>query len=519
MAELDPDIDALMRDPATHGLSSGERVDVIETHGAKVFLAGDRVYKIKKPVDFPYMDFSSFDKREAACEREMELNRPAAPSLYLGLSRITRAAGGALALDGEGEPVETAVRMRRFDQDQLLSAMADEGRVGPDLAGALAAMARASHAAAPTRPRVDFADRAVSVLEGGAEQFAQAADIFEPEAAAAAVALLRGRLQAVRPVLQARAARGLVRRCHGDLHLGNIVMLDGEPAAFDALEFDEALAEIDVGYDLAFLMMDLAWRGLTETANAVLNAYLDGAAPVEADLLAVLAPLAALRAQVRAKVAADRASELAPGEAFDGKAEEARALLGFSEQLLCAPPARLVALGGLSGTGKSTLARRLAPGLGGAFGALVVRSDVERKALLGHGPTERLPESAYGSDMNAAVHERLLEKARAGLDAGAAVIVDTVNARESERRAFQALANQTGARFDGLWLEAGAEDLEARVEARVGDASDATAEVVRRQLDYDVGDLTGFTRIRADGAAQETLEAARAALVEHGGGA
>ena len=513
MFDLDPEIDALMRDPATHGLSSGERVDVIETHGAKVFLAGERVYKIKKPVDFPYMDFSSADKREAACERELELNQAAAPSLYLGLSRITREPAGALALDGGGERIETAVRMRRFDQDQLLSEMAEAGQVGPELAEPLARMALASHAAAPNRARVDFADHALAVLDGGEEAFADAAEVFEREPAMAAVEALRDGLNAIRPVLQTRAGRGCVRRCHGDLHLGNIVMLDGEPAPFDALEFDEALAEIDIAYDLAFLMMDLAWRDLRETANGVMNAYLDGAAPAACDLLAVLAPLAALRAQVRAKVAADRASELASGDAFDAEAERARALIGFSQQLLAAPGARLITLGGLSGTGKSTLARRLAPGLGGAFGALVIRSDVERKALLGKAATERLPESAYGQDMNAAVHERLLDKARAALSAGAVVIIDAVNAREPERADFKALARETGAAFDGIWLEAGPEALEARVEARVGDASDATAEVVQRQLRYDVGDLSGFERIRADGPAQATLQAARNALI------
>ncbi|PWE18133.1 hypothetical protein DDZ18_00515 [Marinicauda salina] len=474
---LDPELDAFLGDPATH--PGAETVERIETHGAVVFLAGDAAWKVKKPVDLGYLDFSTLEKRRAACEREIELNRPAAPQIYLGVSAITRQPDGRLAIDDGGEVVECAVRMRRFPQDRLLDRLAEAGELDVDLMARLAAVIRAAHERAePATDRDGYADL-VAVLDDNERALSAAGDRLDPDEVKTSCEDARAALDAHADLMRRRSREGYVRRCHGDLHLANIVLLDHEPALFDALEFDEALATTDVLYDLAFLLMDLAHRGLTPHAARLLAHYLAPDPPAALDGLALLPAMTALRAQVRAKVALDRGG--------DGATREARAYLDLSLDLLDPPAPRLVAVGGLSGTGKSTLAAALAPELGGSLGALVIRADLERKALAGVAETDSLGPEYYTAEMSRAVYARMRDKAGRALAAGHSVVLDAVHARPDERDAAAALAREHGVGFDGLWLEASPDTLVARVGARSGDASDADAAVVRRQLGYDVG--------------------------------
>ncbi|MEO1038580.1 MAG: AAA family ATPase [Pseudomonadota bacterium] len=512
MFELDADIHAFLSAPSTHGLPSGERVAVLETHGAVVFLAGETAYKAKKPVRFDYMDFSTLQSREAVCQRELELNRSYAPHIYQGLSWVTRAAGGALAIDGTGERIEPLVRMRRFPAGALFSELARSDQLELKLAIPLARAVRASHEkAAPARAAASF-DHLLAVLDGDVKTFTASSDVFAETGWARICAGIHEALTDCREILDARAHRGLVRRCHGDLHLDNIVLIDGEPVLFDALEFDEAFATTDIAYDLAFLLSDAVRLGQRGFANAVLNAYLARCPSEELDMLAVLPALCALRAMVRAKVSSDRAMECGPGAAKDSAVSTATVCIALAGELLQRPPPRLIALGGLSGTGKSTLARGLVSAINGGLGSVILRSDVERKAMLGHEEHERLSEPAYSAEINARTHARLIERARIALASGASVIIDAVNARADERAELRVLAERNGARFDGLWLEAPADHLRGRVAARTGDASDATVEVLERQFRYDVGPLDGWSRIDASGAPFAVLERALAAI-------
>jgi len=278
-----------------------------------------------------------------------------------------------------------------------------------------------------------------------------------------------------------------VRHCHGDLHLRNIVEIDGSPVLFDALEFDDRLATIDVLHDLAFLLMDLGKRGLKPHANAVLNAYLDA----ERDTgnlvgLAALPLFLSMRAAVRAKVELLRASMAAPDRAGPVR-EEARAYFDLAAKFLAPVAPRLIAIGGLSGSGKSVVARAIAPHIGAFPGAVHVRSDVERKRLFGVRPLERLPPDAYTMEVTKQVYAACRKRALMALEGGQAVIVDAVHARPEEREALAALAAGMGVPFTGLWLEAPAKILRDRVAARTGDVSDATAQVVDVQLGYDIG--------------------------------
>ena len=395
--------------------------------------------------------------------------------------------------------------MRRFPSGALLSTQAKHG-IASDLAARLAHMVARSHEVAPVSP-VSGAGVMAGLGVQLSAAFTDSPDIFRAPETLEFHALYEAALARNRPLLNRRSGDGLVRRCHGDMHCGNIIVEDGTPKLFDAIEFSEKIATVDVLYDLAFLLMDLWNRNEAGAANTVLNRYLQ-LRRREEDLsgLALLPLFLATRAGVRALVAADLAHERPPGNAVR---ERGQALDGFrlSIAFLKPPPPVLVCVGGLSGTGKSTLAASLACSVGAAPGALLVRSDVERKVLAGVAETERLPLENYSARAASAVYDACLARAGAALSAGHSVILDAVFARRSERTAAEALARRCAADFLGLWLTAPPEVLRARVAARHGDASDATPEVVDRQLGYDTGAMD-WRLVDASGAPGDTLRLA-----------
>ena len=280
-----------------------------------------------------------------------------------------------------------------------------------------------------------------------------------------------------------------MRHCHGDLHLRNIVEIEGKPVLFDAIEFDDSLATIDVLYDLAFLLMDLGKRDLEAHANAVLNAYLDAEGSSGNLLgLAALPLFLSMRAMIRAKVEILRASKADTGEIRAQARSEARAYFELAGDFLApADGPRLVAIGGLSGSGKSTVAAAIAPHVGAFPGAVHVRSDVERKRLFGVAPETRLPDQAYAAEISDEVYAICRKRARLALSAGRTVIVDAVHVKPEERAAIESLATEVGVPFTGLWLEAPRDVMRTRVADRKGDVSDATPSVVDEQLRYEVG--------------------------------
>ena len=472
-------------------------VERIETHASFVFLAGLFAYKVKRAVKYPFLDFSTLARRQAACLNELRVNARTAPQLYLEVVPITLDKGGAFRLGGEGETVEWVLRMHRFDQAKLYDHMASEGRLALASMPRLAAVIQAFHASADRVLSPEQAVRPlIEVLRDNEAEFAAHADVLSAGPAIDLARASRDRLATLAPLLEARARGGYLRHCHGDLHLRNIVEIDGAPVLFDAIEFDDRLATIDVLYDLAFLLMDLGRRGLGAHANAVLNAYLEAEGGTGNLLgLAVLPLFLAMRSTIRAKVEMLRA-RMAAGSRAEAVRDESRAYFALAREFLAPTAPRLVAVGGLSGTGKSALSRAIAPWLGAFPGAVIVRSDVERKRLFGVAPEERLSACAYAPEVSDQVYAMSRKRAMMAIFGGQAAIVDAVQAKPEEREALAALAAKLGVTFTGLWLEAPAKLMRGRVAARRGDVSDATPSVVDEQLGYDIG-AQGFTVIDA----------------------
>jgi aminoglycoside phosphotransferase family enzyme/predicted kinase len=483
------------------------RPELIETHISLVFLCGPRAIKLKRAVRLAYVDFSTPERRLAACERELALNRRTAPALYQAVHRITRRADGGLTLNGDGPLVDAVVEMVRFDQDGLLERLAVRNELTKPMLTRLANRIAAFHASAEIDPSSQGAVRMAAVLEGNERAFAATA-VFCPDATARLAAAFRARLETLSTLLDHRARAGKVRRCHGDLHLRNICLVDGEPTLFDCLEFDEALATTDVLYDLAFLLMDLWRRGRRAEANLVFNRYFD--ASDEEDGLPLMAFLMAVRAAVRAHVAA--AQVVGGGDAASSASlDEAHAYFALAQALLGQAPARLVAVGGLSGSGKSTVAAALAPDVGPAPGARILATDRIRKQLFGVSAETRLPQSAYRPDVSRRVYAQLGLRAERILRLGHGVVADAVFDRPDERSRIANAAAAAGAAFSGVWLDADRDLLTGRVRARTGDVSDATPDVVAQQLTRSIGTIT-WTRARADAGADAVCASALAAI-------
>jgi hypothetical protein len=498
---------AFLSDPRAYGLAGP--VKRIDTQGAAVFLAGDDVYKVKRAIRLPFLDFSTLEKRRAACEAEIEVNRENAPSIYLGVAPITRQ-GGSLEIGGAGEVVEWATHMRRFDENATLDRIAERGVLTQEFVRKLAQAIHLSHERAPTRGG-ERATRSLSTyLDQNEAVFAARPDLFDPARAAALAREAREALAAVRPLLIARGEQGYVRRCHGDLHLRNIAVIDGEPVLFDAIEFDADIATGDILYDLAFTLMDLWERDLRPAANLLLASYLSLSDEAQFSALAALPLFMSVRAAIRAKVEAANIAHVSGVEQTRERAAATR-YFNFAEAFLRPAPARLIAIGGLSGTGKSALAAALAPEIGRAPGAIPLRSDVERKHLFAVEETTRLADEAYGEAANRETYARLTRKAGLALRAGQSVVIDAVHAHVREREAAARLAADLGVPFVGLWLEAPLALRLRRVGGRASDASDADARVAASQRAAPLVE-DGWSALDATGDRAALAAAARARL-------
>ena len=334
---------AALTDPAVH-----PGVRRIDTHAASVFLDAERALKIKRAVRFPFLDYSTLAKRKAACEEEIRINRPLAPQIYHRVVAITEEPDGSVQIDGPGCPIEYAVDMSRFDESQTLDHLAKAGLLDERLASAAADAIAASHAAA-TRSDGKAWVTSIPGLIGGNDSGLRTGNHLEADALTLLGKASHAVFLRLKPLLEERGRLGFVRRCHGDLHLANIVSIDQRPVLFDAIEFDAGIATVDVLYDLAFTLMDLLRHDQARAANIVLNRYPAATPTGNLDALSALPLFMSIRAAIRAQVALAR---LKPGHSGDGGiVDDARRYFNLAQAMIHPPAPRLIAVGGLSGTG------------------------------------------------------------------------------------------------------------------------------------------------------------------------
>jgi len=492
-----------------------EGIRLVETHISWVILTGPYAYKLKKPVTLGFVDYSSLELRRRSCAGEVLVSGRFAPALYLGVVPVTGSAEDP-RMDGPGAAIEWAVKLAQFDEADRLDARFEAGRLTAADCRVLGESIAALEERLPVAPAGVRWGTAESVLEAVAANL-EALRSQLPETAARVdrfAQWLQRRLTDLAPLLVARQAAGRVRECHGDLHLANIVLHEGRMTPFDAIEFSDNLRWIDVANDVAFLSMDLGARGRADLAAQVVSSWIEASGDHEA--LAVFSVYEAYRAVVRASIAAIRGRQ----GAGSSRAEAVR-YLDLAERLAVRPPPAMVVTCGLSGSGKSTVAAELV----GALPAVRLRSDVERKRLAGLRPTERpgagaATASLYDQATTRRVYERLAALAAAALDAGRLVVVDAACTRRWQREMLAAVAAARGAGPVWLVFDLPAEDLVARVVARGArgdDASDASAEVVRRQMAHfepigadEAAAARGIVRVSsADGGIDPAATAAR----------
>jgi aminoglycoside phosphotransferase family enzyme/predicted kinase len=458
-------------------------VELIETHASWLLLAGEFAYKIKKPITLPFLDYGTLEQRRACCETELRLNRRFAPDLYLDVVAITGTPDNP-RFGGDGAPIEFAVKMRRFAEAGRLDRVCARGELEPEHVSALADAVVAFHRDAAIAPVETRFGSPAEVLAPALENFEELHSLLsDAECLAKLDTLLawtRAEFSRLAPHFAARKAAGQVRECHGDLHLGNLVLIAGRVTLFDCIEFNEDFRWIDVASEIAFTYVDLLDHRQPGLAGWLLNEWLSRSG--DYDAMPVLRFYAAYRARVRAKVAAIRAGQ------NQGDISETREYIALAERLAAPTKPRLIITHGLAGCGKTTASTRLLQSDANAA-TLRLRSDVERKRLFGLGATDKshspLDGGIYGQEAHLLTYRRLQDLARVLLEAGWSVIVDAAFLKRAERATFRALATQTGAEFRILAPQSSPAQLRARIAARLEkgrDASEATLEVLEQQM-------------------------------------
>ena len=474
---------ALARSPALG--AGGMPARTLETHISYVLLTGTFAYKIKKAVDFGFLDFTTLAARRFFCDEELRLNRRLAPDLYLDVVPITGSVD-APVLGGSGSALEYAVKMREFPQDALASRLLERGLLGAADIDALAAQVADFHGAIGVAPSDGAFGTPEGILHLAQRNFGEIAPLVDAPAEREEIESLRAWTDrehaARRDAFLRRLEQGFVRECHGDLHLGNIARVGSGLVIFDGIEFNASMRWIDVMSEVAFVVMDLADRGRADLAHRFLDAYLERTGDYAG--LAVLPFYLAYRAMVRAKIARLRATQLANGAAKEASIEESRGYLRLARSYAAAPRPALIITCGLSGSGKTAISQ----GLLETIGAVRVRSDVERKRLHGIAALARSDAPArrelYSPTATGETYERLRALAGIIVGAGRIAIVDATFLQRARRDAFRALAAELGVPFAILAFEAKEATLRARIvrrQAGGSDASDADLAVLARQ--------------------------------------
>ncbi|MDF0730858.1 AAA family ATPase [Pseudomonas entomophila] len=461
-----------------------EGFQLIETHISWVLLTGEYAYKIKKPMNFGFLDFTELGQRQHFCNEELRLNQRLTDGLYLDVLPITGSVE-APQLGGEGVAIEYALKMRQFPQGQMLNTLQANGELNAGHIDQMARQIAAFHLQAPRVPLDHPLGTPESVMAPVEQNFEQIRPFLSDKADLQQLdnlqAWARSSFERLQGLLKARKAEGFIRECHGDIHLGNATLIDGKVVIFDCIEFNEPFRFTDVYADTAFLAMDLEDRGLKCLARRFISQYLELTGDYQG--LELLNFYKAYRALVRAKVALFSMPAEADGVQRATTLRTYRNYANLAESYSAIPSRLLAITHGVSAVGKSHVAMRLVE----ALGAVRVRSDVERKRLFGEQAAEsagQVQAGIYGNDASAATYQRLNELAGIILRAGLPVVLDATYLKRPQRQAAAEVASATGVPF--LILDCQAPEaviaswLEQR-QAQNDDPSDATLEVIKAQ--------------------------------------
>ncbi|SDI80174.1 hypothetical protein SAMN05216588_12512 [Pseudomonas flavescens] len=475
---------------------------VIETHISWVVLTGPYAYKIKKPVDFGFLDFTSLESRRHFCQEELRLNQRLTQDLYLEVLPICGSVE-APRLNGEGSAIEYALKMRQFPQEQLLAQVQARGELNEAHIDALARQIADFHLETP-RVAADHAlCNATAIVAPLRQNFEQIrpmlSDKTDLQQLDALEAWAETSLERLWPDLQARARDGFIRECHGDIHLGNATLLDGQATLFDCIEFNEPFRLTDIALDTAFLVMDLEDRGLKCLARRLLNNWLEYTGDYGS--LKLFNLYKAHRALVRAKVALFRLGQEQDAVQRAVILRQYRGYASLAESYSAIPARFLAITRGVSAVGKSQVALRLVE----ALGAIRIRSDVERKRLLGEQQAHedsQLNSGIYSEDASKAVYEHLNRLADLALHAGYPVVLDATFLKRPQRQAAQLIAEKTGVPFLIVDCQAPDSVISSWLQQRQqqgNDPSDATLQVIEaqraRQDDIDEHERAHYKRV------------------------
>ncbi len=467
---------------------------IITTHCAHIILTKTKAFKIKRSVKYTYLDMLALDSREQLCKRELEINQPSLPGVYLEVLPIKKGDDGVLTLNGNGDVVEWVLIMEKFPQCRVLDSMAKSGNFSVELASQVGASISRYHRGLPSEYVVDGFERMNEIVDELIEELAHPNCGFDFDLLQRFGQVGKDSAQVQKELLNTRARDGYIKRCHGDLHLRNLVLMEDGPHPFDALEFDERLATIDVLYDLAFVLMDMQHRGLEDQRSKLLNQYLAHCEPKDLKGLALLPFFLFCRAGILAMTTSQK------NRNNSSPSNEAIEYLKLALSYLEPKESKLIAIGGYSGSGKSTIAAKLAVRLN----AVLLSSDIERKAQLNIAETQRLPASSYTSKAAHVNYERLAEKARCALSANQLVIVDATFLSSEQRKHIESLALECHVPFVGIWLDVSKKILETRIRDRRNDASDATVDVLQKQLEKPLENIQ-WNKVNASGSIDSTL--------------
>ncbi len=467
-----------------HFESAAEPIEWIETHISSILLTGDYAYKIKKPVNLGFLDFSTLAKRKHYCEEELRLNGRTAPGIYLSVVSIN----GSIEhprINGDGPVIEYAVKMHQFDPSALLSKLQRQGKLSNAIIDELADVISKFHSTAAISPIDSEWGSEASVYA----PVIQNIEIIRPLLHDVQAQRQLNRLQSwskleyerLKPALSRRKVEGFIRECHGDLHLDNIALVDTKVTLFDGIEFNEGLRWIDVISDLAFISMDLIDHGVATLAWRLINHYLEHSGDYKG--LEVLRFYQVYRAMVRAKIAAIRLSQLDPADKEQANTmQQYHEYATLAEQLTAPQIPRLILTCGLSGSGKSWFSQHLLE----VLPACRIRSDVERKRLFPDRPAhhQTVNTGRYTMQATSETYQRLLMLSRHALNSGYVTIVDAAFLKKSQREPFQALAKSLNCPVVVLHTHADQDILKQRILRRrteSGNVSDATLEVLEAQ--------------------------------------